>query len=240
MGSIMASETTQRRAGPVGKLRRDPFAMLPFCGYNMADYLGHWLGSEGRPTRASCPGSSTSTGSARAGRQVLWPGYGENSRVLSGYSSVRGGARPSRPPSGSSRPGGHPARGSRPPRRATWRSCSGWTTTVGARIFRLIRAHFERLSGRAHAASCSTSWSGWRSASLQRPTIGDGSPESRAYPSRGALAVNAYVLIQTEVGKAAHVAATCGHTRRDRVRRRTGPYDVIVRAEAASVDGWAG
>ena len=71
-------------AGAVGQLRFDPFAMLPFCGYNMADYFGHWLEIGRTKGAASCRRSSTSTGSARSDDgKFLWPGFGENSRVLS-------------------------------------------------------------------------------------------------------------------------------------------------------------
>jgi phosphoenolpyruvate carboxykinase (GTP) len=83
LGSIMASETTAAAAGAVGRLRRDPFAMLPFCGYNMADYLGHWL-DIGRSTDAGKLPKLYYVNWFRKSPdgKFLWPGFGENSRVL--------------------------------------------------------------------------------------------------------------------------------------------------------------
>jgi len=83
LGSIMASETTAAAVGAVGKLRFDPMAMLPFCGYNMADYFAHWLSIGEKTSAAKLPQIFFVNWFRRDGDgRFLWPGYGENSRVL--------------------------------------------------------------------------------------------------------------------------------------------------------------
>jgi phosphoenolpyruvate carboxykinase (GTP) len=83
LGSIMASETTAAQQGDVGKLRFDPMAMLPFCGYNMADYFDHWLSIGKNSERAKLPALFFVNWFRRdEDGRFLWPGFGENSRVL--------------------------------------------------------------------------------------------------------------------------------------------------------------
>jgi phosphoenolpyruvate carboxykinase (GTP) len=82
LGSIMSSEMTAAAFGTIGKLRFDPFAMLPFCGYNMADYWSHWL-EIGRKAGAVLPRIFLVNWFRKnAGGRFMWPGFGENSRVI--------------------------------------------------------------------------------------------------------------------------------------------------------------
>jgi phosphoenolpyruvate carboxykinase (GTP) len=82
LGSIMSSETTAAAAGEVGKLRHDPMAMLPFCGYHMGDYFAHWL-KVGAREGARMPRVFYVNWFRKDDEgSFLWPGFGENSRVL--------------------------------------------------------------------------------------------------------------------------------------------------------------
>jgi phosphoenolpyruvate carboxykinase (GTP) len=82
LGATASSETTAANIGSIGELRRDPFAMKPFCGYNMADYFQHWLDMGDRLKNKAPHIFYVNWFRKTKEGKWLWPGYGENSRVL--------------------------------------------------------------------------------------------------------------------------------------------------------------
>jgi phosphoenolpyruvate carboxykinase (GTP) len=100
LGSAMSTETTAAITGQVGVVRRDPMAMIPFCGYNMADYFAHWLSMQPRLSR---PPRLFRVNWFRkdADGAFLWPGYGDNVRVLKWMvERIRGGGQARETPVG--------------------------------------------------------------------------------------------------------------------------------------------
>ena len=161
MGATISSERTAAAEGTVGELRRDPFAMLPFCGYNMADYWAHWLQIGAALRRRPRP-RIFQVNWFRKGDDgaFLWPGFGENARVLewivAGRPPLEGCARTSvrcAAPSGLlPRRGALDLDGPRPRERPS-RGCSRSTPASWLREADLTEEFFATFGDRVPAAA---------------------------------------------------------------------------------------
>ena len=258
VAATMGSEKTAAAFGELGELRRDPFAMLPFCGYHMGDYFTHWLSMPERTDASKLPRIyGVNWFRKDEDGSFLWPGYGDNSRVLAWICErLVGDADGVDTPIGTVPRAGDLVLDGLPdselPRIEA--ALRGRPCRVAARAPGDARAlrHVRRTAARRR---CARSWPPSKTASPESSSTGSLSASrdtradrrARRYPAadRGGsrtdrgdhMAISAYVLIQTEVGKAAQVAdsvrAIDGVVAADDV---TGPYDVIVRTEAPSLD----
>ncbi|MCE0447387.1 phosphoenolpyruvate carboxykinase (GTP) [Streptomyces tricolor] len=135
LGANVASEKTAAAEGKVGELRRDPFAMLPFCGYNMGDYMAHWVDVAKDKDQSKLPKIYYVNWFRKNDEgRFVWPGFGGNSRSEVDRGAAGGHGRGRRDPDR------HPAdRRTRWTRTAsnspspTWTSCSRSTRRSGAR-----------------------------------------------------------------------------------------------------------
>ncbi len=168
MGASMASETTAAATGAVGVVRHDPMAMLPFCGYNMADYFGHWL-KMGRNTAQPPKIFQVNWFRTDAQGNFLWPGFGQNVRVLKWIlERVRGAGKAAETPVGwIPTPDGIECEGLDLPTstleellqidRADWEneiaSQREFFAQFGSRLPREIQAEHEALQQRLHRVS---------------------------------------------------------------------------------------
>ena len=247
IGATMGSEKTAAAFGGIGDLRHDPFAMLPFCGYNMGDYFAHWLSMPERTDEAALPRVyGVNWFRKDEDGKFLWPGYGENSRVLAWIVGRLEGTAD----------GQETAIGTVP--RPEDLELEGLDATP-EQIASALAVKHDAVAGRGEgrraptsrssAATClqsssrSSTHSSVASARSAPPAPNLG-PVTRVrlrrspHPARGdRMAVTAYLLIQTEVGKADLVVDAIrgidGVVSADDV---TGPYDVIVMTEADTLD----